>query len=161
MFLYGVKDMEFEIYYGDMLVNDWDMFCEINLVKKFYFDVVVVNLLFSYCWDLNEVLGEDVWFKNYGLVFKLVVDFVFLLYGFYYFKDDGVMVIILLYGVFFCGGMEVKICCKLLEDGYIDIVIGLLVNLFYLIGILVCIFVLKKCKKFDDVLFINVFEQFE
>lgn len=105
------------------------------------------------------MLGEDFCFKSYGFVFKLVVDFVFLLYGFYFFGDEGIMVIILLYGVLFCGGVEVWIWIKLLKDNNIDMVIGLFVNLFFLIGILVCIFVLKKCKKFDDVLFINVSDE--
>jgi type I restriction enzyme M protein len=40
-------------------------------------------------------------------------------------------------------------------DGNIDTVIGLPANLFFSTGIPVCIIVLKKCKKFDDVLFIN------
>ena len=44
---------------------------------------------------------------------------------------------------------------KLLEDGHIDTVIGLPANLFYSTGIPVCVLVLKKCKKPDDVLFIN------
>jgi type I restriction enzyme M protein len=40
-------------------------------------------------------------------------------------------------------------------------VIGLPANLFYPTGIPVCILVLKKCKKPDDVLFINAGEHFE
>ncbi len=50
---------------------------------------------------------------------------------------------------------------KLLDDGHIDTVIGLPANLFYSTGIPVCILVLKKCKKPDDVLFINAAEHFE
>ncbi len=46
-------------------------------------------------------------------------------------------------------------------DGTIDTVIGLPANLFYSTGIPVCILVLKKCKKPDDVLFINAAEHFE
>jgi len=49
----------------------------------------------------------------------------------------------------------------LLKDGHIDTVIGLPANLFYSTGIPVCILVLKKCKKPDDVLFINAAEHFE
>lgn len=49
---------------------------------------------------------------------------------------------------------------KLLKDGHIDTVIGLPANLFYSTGIPVCILVLKKCKKPDDVLFINAAEHF-
>ena len=48
---------------------------------------------------------------------------------------------------------------KLLEDGNIDTVIGLPAKLFYSTGIPVCILVLKKCKKFDDVLFINASDE--
>jgi len=40
-------------------------------------------------------------------------------------------------------------------------VIGLPANLFFSTGIPVCILVLKKCKKPDDVLFINAGEYFE
>lgn len=39
--------------------------------------------------------------------------------------------------------------------------IGLPSNLFFSTGIPVCILVLKKCKKFDDVLFINASEHYE
>ena len=79
----------------------------------------------------------------------------FLLHGFHFLKDDGVMAIILPHGVLFRGGAEENIRTKLLKAGHIDTVIGLPANLFYSTGIPVCILVLKKCKKSDDVLFIN------
>lgn len=56
---------------------------------------------------------------------------------------------------------EAKIRKELLDDGHIDTVIGLPANLFYSTGIPVCILVLKRCKKPDDVLFINASEHFE
>jgi len=71
------------------------------------------------------------------------------------------MAIILPHGVLFRGGAEERIRTKLLKDGHIDTVIGLPANLFYSTGIPVCILVLKKCKKPDDVLFINAAEHFE
>jgi type I restriction enzyme M protein len=77
------------------------------------------------------------------------------LHGFHFLKDEGVMAIILPHGVLFRGGAEERIRTKLLMDGHIDTVIGLPANLFYSTGIPVCILVLKKCKKSDDVLFIN------
>jgi type I restriction-modification system DNA methylase subunit len=64
-------------------------------------------------------------------------------------------------GVLFRGGGEARIRTKLLQDGHIDTVIGLPANLFYSTGIPVCILVLKKCKKPDDVLFINAAVHFE
>ena len=161
MLLHGVKDSEFEIYHGDTLTNDWDMLRETNPAKKPTFDAVVANPPFSYRWQPNDAMGEDVRFKNYGLAPKSAADFAFLLHGFHYLKDDGVMAIILPHGVLFRGGAEAKIRRKLLEDGHIDTIIGLPANLFYSTGIPVCILVLKKCKKPDDVLFINASEHFD
>ncbi len=161
MLLHGVKDSEFEIHHGDTLTNDWDMLRETNPSRKPYFDAVVANPPFSYRWDPKEALGEDMRFKSYGLAPKSAADFAFLLHGFHYLKDDGVMAIILPHGVLFRGGAEARIRRKLLDDGHIDTVIGLPASLFYSTGIPVCILVLKKCKKPDDVLFINASEHFE
>jgi type I restriction enzyme M protein len=160
MLLHGVKDTEFEIYHGDTLTNDWDILRELNPAKKPLFDAVVANPPFSYRWDPTDALGEDVRFKNHGLAPKSAADFAFLLHGFHYLKDEGVMAIILPHGVLFRGGAEERIRQKLLKDGHIDTVIGLPANLFYSTGIPVCILVLKKCKKPDDVLFINAAEHF-
>ncbi len=161
MLLHGVKDSEFEIFHGDTLTNDWDLLREMTPAKNPHFDAVVANPPFSYRWVPNEALGEDVRFKNHGLAPKSAADFAFLLHGFHYLKDDGVMSIILPHGVLFRGGAEAKIRRKLLNDGHIDTVIGIPAKLFYSTGIPVCILVLKKCKKPDDVLFINASEHFE
>jgi type I restriction enzyme M protein len=161
MLLHGVKDSEFEIFHGDSLKNDWEMLRETNPAKKPHFDAVVANPPFSYRWEPTEAIGEDVRFQNHGLAPKSAADFAFLLHGFHYLKDEGVMAIILPHGVLFRGGAEEQIRTKLLTDGHIDTVIGLPANLFYSTGIPVCILVLKKCKKPDDVLFINASEHFE
>ncbi|MBX3328481.1 MAG: type I restriction-modification system subunit M, partial [Nitrospira sp.] len=161
MLLHGVKDTEFEIFHGDTLKNEWDWLRETNPAKKPAFDAVVANPPFSYRWDPSESMGDDVRFKNHGLAPKSAADFAFLLHGFHFLKDEGVMAIILPHGVLFRGGAEEKIRTKLLKDGHIDTVIGLPANLFYSTGIPVCILVLKKCKKPDDVLFINAAEHFE
>ena len=161
MLLHGVKDSEFEIFHGDTLLNDWDMLREANPAKKPYFDAVVANPPFSYRWEPTEAIGEDVRFKNHGLAPKSAADFAFLLHGFHYLKQEGTMAIILPHGVLFRGGAEERIRRKLLKNGNIDTVIGLPANLFYSTGIPVCILVLKKCKKPDDVLFINASGHFE
>lgn len=155
MLLHGVKDSEFEIFHGDTLLNEWDMLRESNPAKKCYFDAIVANPPFSLRWEPSDAMGHDVRFKNYGLAPKSAADFAFLLHGFHYLKQDGTMAIILPHGVLFRGGAEERIRKKLLDDGHIDTVIGLPANLFYSTGIPVCILVLKKCKKPDDVLFIN------
>jgi len=161
MLLHGLKDTEFDIYHGDTLTNDWDMLRETNPAKMPKFDAVVANPPFSYRWEPAEAMGEDVRFKNYGVAPKSAADFAFLLHGFHYLKDEGVMAIILPHGVLFRGGKEADIRKKLVEDGHLDTVIGLPANLFYSTGIPVCILVLKRCKKPDDVLFINAAEHFE
>lgn len=161
MLLHGVKDTEFEIYHGDTLNNDWDILRELNPAKKPSFDAIVANPPFSLRWEPTEAMSDDVRFKNHGLAPKSAADFAFLLHGFHYLKDEGVMAIILPHGVLFRGGAEERIRTKLLKDGHIDTVIGLPANLFYSTGIPVCILVLKKCKKPDDVLFINAAEHFE
>lgn len=161
MLLHGVKDSEFEIFHGDTLLNQWEMLEETNPAKKPHFDAIVANPPFSYRWETTEALGEDMRFKNYGLAPKSAADFAFLLHGFHYLKPEGTMAIILPHGVLFRGGAEEKIRRKLLKDGNIDTVIGLPANLFYSTGIPVCILVLKKCKKPDDVRFINASEHFE
>jgi type I restriction enzyme M protein len=160
MLLHGVKDTEFEIFHGDTLTNDWDMLRELNPAKK---------PRSTPSWPTRPSAtagsprgdGDDVRFKNHGLAPKSAADFAFLLHGFHFLKDEGVMAIILPHGVLFRGGAEERIRTKLLKDGHIDTVIGLPSNLFYSTGIPVCILVLKKCKKPDDVLFINAAEHFE
>jgi type I restriction enzyme M protein len=160
MLLHGVRDSEFEIYHGDTLANDWEELRELNPARKPSFDAIVANPPFSYRWDPPQAMADDVRFKNHGLAPKSAADFAFLLHGFHYLKDDGVMAIILPHGVLFRGGAEERIRTKLLKDGHIDTVIGLPANLFYSTGIPVCILVLKRCKQPDDVLFINAAEHF-
>lgn len=161
MLLHGVKDSEFEIHHGDSLLNDWHILNEMNPAKKLEFDGVVANPPFSYRWEPTEALGEDFRFKSYGLAPKSAADFAFLLHGFHFLGKEGTMAIILPHGVLFRGGAEERIRTKLLKDNNIDTVIGLPANLFFSTGIPVCILVLKKCKKYDDVLFINASEYFE
>jgi type I restriction enzyme M protein len=161
MLLHGVKDSEFEIHHGDSLLNDWDILNEMNPAKKLEFDAVVANPPFSYRWEPTDALAENFRFKNYGLAPKSAADLAFLLHGFHFLSEQGAMAIILPHGVLFRGGVENRIRTKLLKDGHIDTVIGLPANLFFSTGIPVCILVLKKCKKFDDVLFINASEHFE
>lgn len=161
MLLHGMKDTEFEIFHGDTLLNQWDLLNEMNPSKKIEFDAIVANPPFSLRWEPNEAMGEDFRFKSYGLAPKSAADFSFLLHGFHFLAKEGTMAIILPHGVLFRGGAEERIRTKLLKDNHIDTVIGLPSNLFYSTGIPVCILILKKCKKQDDVLFINAAEHFE
>ena len=161
MLLHGMKDTEFEIFHGDTLLNQWNMLNEMNPAKKVEFDAIVANPPFSLRWEPDDTLADDFRFKSYGLAPKSAADFAFLLHGFHFLGKEGVMAIILPHGVLFRGGAEERIRTKLLKDNHIDTVIGLPSNLFYSTGIPVCILILKKCKKEDDVLFINASEYFD
>lgn len=160
MLLHGMKDTEFEIFHGDTLLNQWDILNEMNPSKKIEFDAIVANPPFSLRWEPNDTLAEDFRFKSHGLSPKSAADFAFLLHGFHFLAKEGTMAIILPHGVLFRGGAEERIRTKLLKDHNIDTVIGLPSNLFYSTGIPVCILVLKKCKKEDDILFINASEYY-
>ena len=161
MLLHGLKDTEFQIHHGDSLANDWDILKERNPAKKIEFDAVVANPPFSYRWEPDKDMATDFRFQGYGLAPRSAADFAFLLHGFHFLSSDGTMAIILPHGVLFRGGAEEKIRKKLLQQGSIDAVIGLPANLFFSTGIPVCILVLKKSRKFDDVLMINASEFFE
>jgi len=161
MLLHGMKDTEFDIFHGDTLLNQWSLLNEMNPSKKEEFDAVVANPPFSLRWEPNDTLAEDFRFKSYGLAPKSAADFAFLLHGFHFLKQNGTMAIILPHGVLFRSGAEEKIRTKLLTENSIDTIIGLPSNLFYSTGIPVCILILKKCKKKEDVLFINASEHFE
>lgn len=161
MLLHGFKDSEFQIFHGDSLTNDWHILNEMNPAKKLKCDAVVANPPFSYRWEPNDTLAEDFRFKSYGMAPKSAADFAFLLHGFHYLSDEGTMAIILPHGVLFRGGAEERIRTKLLKDRNIDTIIGLPPNLFFSTGIPVCILVLKKCKRVDDVLFINASDYFK
>ncbi|MCF8359159.1 MAG: type I restriction-modification system subunit M [Prolixibacteraceae bacterium] len=161
MLLHGMKDTEFDIFHGDTLLNQWELLNEMNPAKKMEFDAIVANPPFSLRWEPNDTLADDFRFKSYGLAPKSAADFAFLLHGFHFLSGEGTMAIILPHGVLFRGGAEERIRTKLLKDNNIDTVIGLPSKLFYSTGIPVCILVLKKCKKEDDVLFINASEQYE
>jgi len=160
MLLHGLHDSEFEIFHGDTLTNDWSMLKDSNPVKPVEFDAVVANPPFSLKWEPDDETSKDSRFQNYGVAPKSAADFAFLLHGFHYLSGSGTMAIILPHGVLFRGGAEASIRQKLLTDDNIDCIIGLPANLFYSTGIPVCIIVLKKCRKSDDVLFINAAEYY-
>lgn len=161
MLLHDIKDSEFEIFHGDTLANEWPLFREENPTYKIEFDAVVANPPFSLRWEHTEERKNDFRFKNYGLAPQSAADFAFLLHGFHFLHKEGTMAIVLPHGVLFRGNSEENIRAKLLRDGNIDAVIGLAPNLFYSTGIPVCIIVLKKCRRFNDVLFINASELYE
>lgn len=64
----------------------------------------VANPPFSYLSTPTDTLADDVLFKNHGLAPKTAADFAFMLRGFHFLTQDGVMAIIRPHGVHFRGG---------------------------------------------------------
>ncbi len=161
MLLHNIPIGEFNIHHGDTLKNDWPEINPPNPADQPRFDAVVANPPFSLRWGhAAEGVDEDARFNDYGVAPHSYADFAFLLHGLHYLSNQGTMAIILPHGVLFRGGAEERIRKKLLENEYIDTIIGLPANLFYSTGIPVCILVLKKCTPADDVLFINASENY-
>ena len=110
MLLHGVKDSEFEIYHGDTLTNDWDMLRETEPGEEA--DVrrggrqPAVQLPLGP--ERGAGRGRALQELRAGAQ-ESAADFAFLLHGFHYLKDDGVMAIILPHGVLFRGGAEATI----------------------------------------------------
>ena len=141
LFLHGQED--FTILRGDTLrdpkfiIND----------KLETFDCVIANPPFS----LKE-WGHDLWTadpynrKQYDLAPKTNGDFAWVQHMFASLNDKGRMAVVLPHGVLFRGGTEATIRKGLLNNNYIEAVIGLATNLFYGTGIPACILVLRKSR---------------
>jgi len=161
MLIHGMKDMNFEIYHGDSLINEWSILHETNLQENLFFDAIVAHLPVISRWESEDPLSHNMRFKDYKLATRSYACLFFLLHGFYYLKEDGVMVITLSGGALVRDGSEAKIRRKLLDEGSIETVIGLPGNLLYSSGTPPYILVLKKNRTSNDVLFISAFEHYE
>ena len=161
LLLHGLKDIDFELYHGDSLTNDWDMLRETNPTKKFNFDAVISFPPYFYQWDSDPMLSKDIRFVNYEFNPKSSQDFAFLLHGFHYLKENRVMAIIMSQRTMFRNKVVTKIHRKLINDGHVDTIIGLPANIFYSTGAPFYIVVLKNRRKSNDVLFINASEHFK
>lgn len=80
----------------------------------------------------------------------------------YLLDDAGTMAVVLPHGVLFRGAAEGVIRKYLIkEKNWLDAVIGLPANLFFGTSIPTCILVFKKCKKNDDIFFIDASKEYE
>ena len=104
MLLHGMKDTEFEIFHGDTLLNQWDIFNEMNPAKKLSLMQSLPIRLLVYV-GADDTLAEDFRFKSYGLAPRSAADFAFC-YMVSLLRKEGVMAIILPHGVLFRGGAE-------------------------------------------------------
>jgi type I restriction enzyme M protein len=147
---------------GDTLEDDWPYFEDsdpIGTYNPLYVDAVVSNPPYSQAWDPANK-ETDPRYARFGLAPKTKADFAFLLHDLFHLKPDGIMTIVLPHGVLFRGGEEGEIRKNLIENNYIDIIIGLPSNIFFGTGIPTIIMVLKKKRDANDVLIIDASKGF-
>ena len=144
---------------GDTLAEDWPYFDDNTNYKPLYVDAVVSNPPYSQKWEPKEH-EADVRFAEFGLAPKSKADYAFLLHNLYHTKPNGIVTIVLPHGVLFRGGNEEMIRRNLIENNYIDTIIGLPPKIFYGTGIPTIIMVLKKDRTNSDVLFIDASKHF-
>lgn len=121
------------------------------------YDAVISNPPYSLDWSMNKSLAID----GYPLAPKSKADWQFVLEGVDQLDDNGTAVYVLPHGVLFRGASEGKIRQKIIEEGYLDAVIGLPDKLFDVTSIPVCLMVLKKHRTATDTLFIDASKGFE
>lgn len=122
---------------------------------------VISNPPYSLKFDNVEKYENDERFKLYGLPPKSKADYAFVLHGLHKLESNGTALYILPHGVLFRGQKEGEIRKRLIENNVIDAVIGLPEGLFSNTSIPVCIIVLKRERKCNDVLFIDASREFE
>lgn len=147
---------------GDTLEDDWPYFEDSDPIVTYnplYVDAVVSNPPYSQVWDPTNK-DSDPRYARFGLAPKTKADFAFLLHDLYHLKPDGIMTIVLPHGVLFRGGEEGEIRKNLVEQNYIDAIIGLPANIFFGTSIPTIIMVLKNNRNTDDVLIVDASKGF-
>lgn len=154
----GIKPDNIMTRNGDTLEEDWPIEIE-NPYETLRVDAVVSNPPYSQPWDtLNK--ENDPRYASFGLAPKGKADYAFLLHDLFHVKPDGIMAIVLPHGVLFRGGEEGVIRKNLIENNYIDTIIGLPANIFFGTGIPTIIMVLKKNRENTDILIIDASKGF-
>ena len=149
MILHWVPYDKFNIKNADTLLKPQ------HLWQKF--NCIVANPPFSIKnWGAEKV-KDDERFREYGTTApNWKADYAFIQHMLYHLDNDGTMAVVLPLWVLFRWGAEWKIRQYIIENkNYLDAVINLPADIFYWTTIPTAIMVFKKCRKNNDVLFIN------
>lgn len=157
MLLHGIPFNHFDIENNDTLEHPNEDHMQLR------FDAVVANPPYSAKWSADAKFLDDERFSAYGkLATKSKADYAFIQHMLYLLDDAGTMAVVLPHGVLFRGAAEGVIRKYLIkEKNWLDAVIGLPANLFFGTSIPTCILVFKKCKKNDDIFFIDASKEYE
>lgn len=153
---------EFDIRLGDV-INDPQL---IKAGKLMQFDRVIANLPFNlknWSYETTKFRVFDERFR-YGISPQSSGDFAFIQHILSTLNNTGKAVVIVPLGVLFRGGSEGKIRRGIIEDDFIEAVVGLPSNLLYGIGIPIAILVFNRNKSTNRkkrVLFIDASKEFQ
>jgi type I restriction enzyme M protein len=158
MFLHGEDNHRIE--WGDTIRNPKLLDSTASLK---HFDIVVANPPFSLeKWGFEGADADNFSRFRRGVPPRTKGDYAFILHMIETMKPGtGRMAVVVPHGVLFRGGAEGRIRQKLIEEGLLDVVIGLPEKLFYGTGIPAAVLVFRKNKTDDKVLFIDASRDFE
>jgi type I restriction enzyme M protein len=128
------------------------------------FDAIVANPPFSAKWSADPLIDEAQRFTPYGkMAPSSKADYAFITHMLHHLHPtDGTLAVVLPHGALFRGAAEGHIRKHILDQNWLDAVIGLPANIFYGTSIPTCIMVFKKNRSYDDaVLFIDASNEFE
>lgn len=156
MFLHDINYNKFNIARGDTLIDPkhWD---------DEPFDAIVSNPPYSIKWvgKSNPLLINDERFAPAGILApESKADLAFTMHMLSWLSTKGTAAIVEFPGVLYRGGAEGKIRKYLIDNNFVDTVIGLPSDLFFGTSIATCILVLKKNKTDNNVLFVDASEEF-
>ena len=152
------------MFLHDIGYDKFNIACEDTLTAPQHwddepFEVIVSNPPYSIKWtgDDNALLINDPRFSPAGVLApKSKADFAFIMHSLSWLATNGTAAIVCFPGILYRGGAEQKIRKYLIDNNFIDCIIQLPDNLFFGTSIATCIMVLKKSKKDNSTLFIDV-----
>ena len=163
LMMHDVDYQNMNLRNADTLESDWPDGAVDGINRPRSFDAVVANPPYSAHWDNNDSKRKDPRFKGYKkLAPKTKADYAFVLHSLYHLNSDGTMAIVLPHGVLFRGAAEGDIRQSIIENNYLDAVIGMPAGLFYSTSIPTVILVFKKNRgSRKDIFFIDASNNFE
>lgn len=151
---------KFKAYYKVTSGDRFGVIEQIENIEDSQVDLIVSNPPYSLKWNPNKVIDAER-FIGYETAPKSKADYAFIIGHLNRLKENGVMMFVLPHGVLFRSGAEGKIREQLIRENLIDTVIGLPEKMFTNTAIPTVLYIIKKNRKNDDILFIDTSNECE